>query len=80
VIDLMGRKVAIVQCSDPSKVGMRGLFALETMKTVTILSNGSAKTVPKVGTVFQLQDNGKVIVGEETLGRLEDRIARGAKV
>jgi len=80
MIDLIGKKVAIVQCSDQSKVGLRGVFALETMKTISIQSEGATRVIPKVGTVFQLQESGRVVVGNEMVGRLEDRLARGARV
>ena len=79
MIDLLGKKIAIVQCSDVSKVGIGGVFALETMKTVTIQSGSTTRVIPKVGTVFQIQDTGRVIVGDEMVGRLEDRLARGAR-
>ena len=63
MIDLIGKRVAVVQCSDPGIVGVEGIFALETMKTITILSGSSKRTVPKVGTVLQApgrrQDSGR---------------------
>ncbi len=79
MIDLIGKKVAVLQCSDKGIVGTKGIFALETMKTITIVSGSSKRTLPKVGTVLQLQDGGRVVVGDDLAGRLEDRLARGAK-
>jgi RNase P/RNase MRP subunit p29 len=80
VIDLIGKKMAVVQCSDPSMVGIRGIYALETMKTITILSGSKNRTVQKLGTVLQVQDGGRLVVANEMIGRIEDRLARGAKV
>ena len=79
MIDIIGRKVAVVQCADPSVIGVRGIFALETMKTITILSGATKRVVPKVGTVLQMQEGGRLVVGSEMVGRVEDRLARGAK-
>lgn len=79
MIDLIGQRVAVLQSSDKGIVGTKGIFALETMKTITIVSGHSKRTVPKVGTILQLQDGGGLIVGDELVGRLEDRLARGAK-
>ncbi len=79
MIGLIGQRVAVLQCPDKGVVGTRGIFALETMKTITIVSGRSKRTMPKVGTVLQLQDSGDLVVGDELVGRLEDRLARGAK-
>lgn len=79
MIDIIGRKIAIVQASDPSVIGVKGIFALESMKTITILSGSHKRVVPKLGTVLQIQDSGKLIIGNEMAGRIEDRLARGAK-
>jgi RNase P/RNase MRP subunit p29 len=80
MMDLIGKKVAVLQCSDRNAVGSKGIFALETMRTITIVSGDVKRTVPKLGTVLQLQDGGKVFVADEMMGRLEDRIARGGKI
>lgn len=80
MIDLIGHRIVVLQCSDPGLIGRKGTLALETMKTITIVSGGSKLMLPKVGTVLQLQDGGRLVVGDEMVGRLEDRLARGAKV
>ncbi len=80
MIDLIGQRIAVLQCSDPGLIGKKGTFAIESMKTITIVSGSSKLMLPKVGTVLQLQDGGRIIVGDELVGRLEDRLARGSKV
>jgi RNase P/RNase MRP subunit p29 len=80
MIDLIGKKIAVVQCADPSILGLRGILSLESMKTVTILSGSSKRMVPKRGTVLQVQDGGRLVIGDEMMGRVEERIARGSKV
>jgi RNase P/RNase MRP subunit p29 len=79
MIDIIGKKIAIVQCADPSLVGVKGIFALESMRTITILSGNNKRTVPKVGTVLQVQDSGRLVIGSEMVGRIEERLAKGAK-
>lgn len=80
MIDLIGQRIAVLQCSDPGIIGKKGTFAIESMKTITIVSGSSKLMLPKVGTVLQLQEGGRIIVGDELVGRLEDRLARGSKV
>lgn len=82
MIDLIGKKIAVVQCANAQMVGLRGVFALETMKTITIVKQDTkeTRTLPKVGTVFRVQDGGRIVVADEMVGRLEDRIVKGAKV
>jgi RNase P/RNase MRP subunit p29 len=79
MIDIIGKKIAVVQCSDPSLVGVRGIFALESMRTITILSGSNKRTVPKVGTVLQVQESGRLVIAGEMVGRIEERLAKGAK-
>jgi len=79
MIDMIGQKIAVMQCSDPSLVGVKGIFALESMKTITILTGSNKRVVPKVGTVLQVQDGGRLVIADDMVGRIEERIARGAK-
>jgi RNase P/RNase MRP subunit p29 len=74
MIDIIGKKIAVVQCSDPSLVGVRGIFALESMRTITILSGSNKRTVPKVGTVLQVQESGRLVIAGEMVGRIEERL------
>jgi RNase P/RNase MRP subunit p29 len=58
---------------------VRGIFALESMRTITILSGSNKRTVPKVGTVLQVQESGRLVIAGEMVGRIEERLAKGAK-
>jgi RNase P/RNase MRP subunit p29 len=80
MIDLISKRVAILHCADPGMVGLTGTFAIESMKTITIVSGSTKRVVPKLGTVLRVEDGGRVIVVDEMAGRVEDRLARGAKV
>jgi RNase P/RNase MRP subunit p29 len=50
------------------------------MRVITIVSGTKKITVAKTGTVLQLQESGKVVLGDEMNGRIEDRLSRGSKV
>jgi len=80
MIGLLGKQVAVVQCTDPAMMGLRGTVALESMHMITIVSQTRKVRVAKTGTVLQLQENGKLVMGEEMNGRIEDRLAKGARV
>jgi RNase P/RNase MRP subunit p29 len=80
MIDLISKKVAVLSCADPGMVGLTGVFALESMKTITIVSGNTKRVVPKLGTVLKVQGGDKVVVLDEMVGRVEDRLARGSKV
>ena len=75
-MNLIGRRVRILNATDPTHVGISGEVVLETSKTLVLYSNGSCLTTQKAGMVAQLVGGLEVIRGEEILGRLEDRIVR----
>jgi RNase P/RNase MRP subunit p29 len=77
---VLGLDVAVVQCSNPAMVGLRGTVALESMRMITIVSESRKVTLAKSGTVLQLKDGGRLVIGEEMNGRIEDRLSRGSKV
>jgi RNase P/RNase MRP subunit p29 len=82
MIGLMGKDVAVVACTDPIMVGLRGTVALESMHMIKITTSRADRTVSvqKKGTVLVLQDSGKVVVADEMKGRIEDRLARGYRL
>ena len=83
MIGLMGKDVAVVACTDPIMVGLRGTVALESMHMIRITTGAAAErtvSVQKKGTVLVLQESGKVVVADEMNGRIEDRLARGYRL
>lgn len=80
MMDLLGKEITILRATDPSQVGMRGVLALESMKMLTISNGHSKRSIPKLGTVFLVNETGRLVLGTETIGRTEDRLARGSKV
>ena len=80
MIGLLGKEILILKCSSPAVVGLKGTLMLESMHMLTMSSGSRTLTMPKKGTVFQLAETGRVVIGEELEGRLTDRLARGSKI
>jgi RNase P/RNase MRP subunit p29 len=80
VIRVLGKDVAVIQCANPAMIGLRGTVALESMHMITVVSQTKKVQLAKTGTVLQLQESGKLVLGEEMNGRIEDRLSRGARV
>ena len=77
-MNLIGRTVKILVATDPTQVGLSGELVLERSKTLLLESHGRRLTIQKLGTVIELGARGEVIRGDDVLGRVEERIARGA--
>ena len=82
MIRLLGSDVMVLRCtSSPQLVGTRGTVMLESMKTITIVSQDSRRlTLPKKGTAFQLSRSDEVVIADDMVGRLEERLARGSSL
>lgn len=81
MMPVLGRQVTVVSCaSSPGLVGTTGTVVLESMRMLTIVSQSSKLEVPKRGTALRLEGTHKIVVGDEMLGRLEERISKGARV
>jgi len=78
MIFLLGEDVRVAAAKDPLTVGFSGRVAIETMHTITVASAQRRVVLPKVGTVLELA-SGKVVIGDELEGRLEDRLLGGGK-
>ncbi len=76
--ELMGLRIRIIEHSDPSLVGVKGIIVDETLKTLVIETpDQRRKRVLKEYGVYEIRlPNGeKVIIrGAQILGRPEDRL------
>ena len=80
--ELVGLEVIVVNHTDPSLVGLRGIVVDETLNTLLIQTERGRKRVPKKGAVFCFRlPNGKwtIVKGEEILFRPWERTKRGYK-
>jgi RNase P/RNase MRP subunit p29 len=82
MIRILGSEVTVIKCaSSPLVVGLEGVVALESMRMLTIVSPSSRKvTIPKKGTALQLKGTKELVIADDMTGRLEERIAKGAKL
>jgi ribonuclease P protein subunit POP4 len=73
--ELIGLRVRVAACSDPSLRGREGLVADETMKTLAIESQGGIVVVQKQGSTFEFTLDGRPVMidGSTISHRPEDR-------
>jgi RNase P/RNase MRP subunit p29 len=77
MIFLIGEDVRVAAAKNTLLLGLKGKVVLETMHTVTIKTAADRKvTLPKMGSALELS-TGKIVLGDDIEGRLEDRIATG---
>ena len=55
MMQVLGKEVVVVQCSNPLMVGVHGTLALESMRMITIVSGTRKVALTKTGTVLQTQ-------------------------
>ena len=76
--ELIGKKVKIVKCTDPSWIGREGKIVDETKNTFKIEINGKEKVIAKDTAVFEftIGDNVYYIDGLRLRYRPEERIKK----
>jgi len=76
--ELIGKRVRIKECKDPSWVGREGRIVDETRNTFRIEENGKEKVIAKDIAVFEFKVGDRVyeIEGSRLRYRPEDRIKK----
>ena len=76
--ELIGRRVTIIECSDPSWVNRSGIIIDETQHTFLIETAGKQKRIAKQTAVFAFEYHEKttVVEGTRLVHRPEDRIKK----
>jgi RNase P/RNase MRP subunit p29 len=76
--ELIGRTVAIIECTDPTWVHQTGLIIDETQKTFLIEIEKKQKRIAKESATFAFEYNGKktIVKGSRLAYRPEDRIKK----
>jgi len=76
---IIGQEVRVAGSQGGVRLGLAGRVVLETMNTITIRTeDGRNLMLPKAGTALELS-SGKILLGEDIIGRLEDRISARAR-
>ena len=76
MIDLFGRKIAIVNAADPTLVGMKGIVMLESMQMLQLETANGTRSIQKRGSVLKVEGTNDLVICDSLLGRLEDRLGR----
>jgi RNase P/RNase MRP subunit p29 len=71
-MNIIGKKIKIIDSSDTTKIGLEGEVILETARMLLIKSSKGKKFVEKRKTLLVVQD--QVISGDKLEGRLEGRM------
>jgi len=66
--ELVGLHVAVVESTDPSRVGIEGRVVDETMQLLEIEGVSGTKRVPKVGTTFEVRLTDEPAVAAKATG------------
>ncbi len=72
---IIGEDVRVAAAKNSVLLGLKGKVVLETMHTLTLKTIDNRKLIlPKSGSALELA-SGKILIGDDLEGRLEDRIA-----
>jgi ribonuclease P protein subunit POP4 len=76
--ELIGRRVTIKECTDPTWVNRSGIIIDETEKTFVIEIKGEGKRIAKNTATFEFEYNGEttIVEGSRLLYKPEDRIKK----
>lgn len=69
----LGERMTVLKCKSSSAMGFQGELVLESSNMITMRLGNRLVSLPKLGTVLKSQ-SGKVILGDDMMGRLEDRL------
>lgn len=78
-MNVMGRQLTVITSTDPTKTGVSGLVVMETAKTIVMDTGDLRLRVEKQGTAFLLPGSKNIVLGDELLGRPEERLGRGRR-
>ena len=83
VIDLFGKKISLLNASDPTTIGIKGTVMLESMKMLYLATPSGLKGFQKRGSVVRIEDDdhhqekrNSLIICDSMVGRVEDRLNR----
>ncbi len=75
----LGEDVTVLHCTDPSIKGLKGRLVGESMKIFQLKTGVRLISVPKSGSAIRIENSGEVLICDEMVGRLEERLARGSR-
>ncbi len=78
--ELIGLRVEIRTATDPTMNKLKGIVRDETKNTLKVETDGRIRTVPKVGTILDVEfssGESAILNGRRLAFRPEDRVKRG---
>jgi RNase P/RNase MRP subunit p29 len=75
-VNIIGERLTVLTCCDPTKAGKNGQVVLETAQTLLLDTGTKVLRVEKSGSAFLLTRSKKVVKGSDIEGRLQDRWGR----
>ncbi len=79
MIDLFGKRVSILQATDPTLIGTSGTIMLESMKMLYLATPTGLLSFQKHGSVVKVEESSKLVLCDSMQGRVEDRLTRRVK-
>jgi len=73
-MSIVGTKAVVVDSKDGTKTGRKGEIVMETANTLLLKTAEGTITIEKAGTVLQVDGDDEPLLGDDILGRLEDRL------
>lgn len=79
--ELVGLECEVIESSDKTRKGIKGVIQRETMNTLVVSSKGSKKTLPKKEVTLEIKIGEKKVKvkGEDLVGRTEERTKKACK-
>ncbi len=77
--ELIGLKAEVVECTDPTKKGKKGVIMNETKNTLTLKHGGELKTIPKKEITLSItlpEGEDVKVEGRKLVARPEDRVKK----
>jgi len=72
--EFIGRRIKVLECTDPSLKGIEGTIVDETKNMFTIETNHHIKKIAKTIATFEI--DGRIVEGKRIAYRPEDRIRK----
>lgn len=77
--ELVGLRAEVVECTDPTKRGKRGVIMNETRNTLTLKEGGRLKIIPKKEVTLSIalpEGEDVKVEGRKLVARPEDRVKK----
>ncbi len=80
--ELLGKKVKVIESTDPGKIGIEGVVIDETKNILVLKTEKGVKKIPKAECTFLIEAGKRIykVSGKLLVGRPEERIRKGLRL